>query len=31
VNGITMDPREIGHGVWIGFDWLSIGTCGELL
>jgi hypothetical protein len=26
-----MDLREIGWGVWIGFDWLRIGTGGELL
>jgi hypothetical protein len=32
-NGIRMDPREIGWGgrVWIGFDWLRIGTSGKLL
>jgi hypothetical protein len=26
-----MDLREIGLGVWIGFDWLRIGTGGGLL
>jgi hypothetical protein len=26
-----MDLGEIGWGVWIGFDWLRIGTGGELL
>jgi hypothetical protein len=30
-NGIKMDLREIGWGVWIGFIWLRIGTVGELL
>jgi hypothetical protein len=25
-DGISMDLREIGWGVWIGFDWLRIGT-----
>jgi hypothetical protein len=30
-NGIRIDFREIGWGVWIGFDWLRIGTCGKLL
>jgi hypothetical protein len=30
-DGIRMDPREIGWGVWIGFDWLRIGTGGGLL
>jgi hypothetical protein len=30
-DGIRMDLREIGLGVWIGFDWLRIGTCGGLL
>jgi hypothetical protein len=30
-DGIGMDLREIGLGVWIGFDWLRIGTGGELL
>jgi hypothetical protein len=29
--GIRMDLREIGWRAWIGFDWLRIGTCGELL
>jgi hypothetical protein len=29
--GIRMDLREIVWGVWIGFDWLRIGTGGELL
>jgi hypothetical protein len=26
-----MDLREIGLGVWIGFDWLRTGTGGGLL
>jgi hypothetical protein len=26
--GIRMDLREIGLGVWIGFDWLRTGTGG---
>jgi hypothetical protein len=30
-NGIRMDLREIGLGVWIGFDWLRTGTGGGLL
>jgi hypothetical protein len=30
-NGIRLDLTEIGSGMWIGFDWLSIGTGGELL
>jgi hypothetical protein len=30
-DGIRMDLREIGWGVWIGFDWLRIGTGGGLL
>jgi hypothetical protein len=30
-GGIRMDLRQIGWGVWIGFDWLRIGTGGELL
>jgi hypothetical protein len=30
-NGIRMDLREIGWGVWIGFDWFRIGTGDELL
>jgi hypothetical protein len=30
-DGIIMDLREIGWGVWIGFDWLSTGTVGGLL
>jgi hypothetical protein len=25
-DGIRMDLREIGLGVWIGFDWLRTGT-----
>jgi hypothetical protein len=30
--GIRIDLREIGWGgVWIGFDWHSIGTGGDLL
>jgi hypothetical protein len=32
MDGIRMDLKEIGWGgVWIGFDWLRIGTGGELL
>jgi hypothetical protein len=30
-DGVRMDVREIGLGVWIGFDWLRIGTGGGLL
>jgi hypothetical protein len=30
-DGIRMNVREIGWGVWIGFNWLRIGTGGELL
>jgi hypothetical protein len=30
-DGIRMDLREIGWGVWIGFDWLRTGTGGGLL
>jgi hypothetical protein len=30
-NGIRMDLRETGWGVWIGFEWLRIGTGGGLL
>jgi hypothetical protein len=30
-DGIRMDLREIGWGVWIGFDWLRIGASGGLL
>jgi hypothetical protein len=30
-DGLRMGLREIGWGVWIGFDWLRIGTGGELL
>jgi hypothetical protein len=30
-DGIRMDLRENSWGVWIGFDWLRIGTGGELL
>jgi hypothetical protein len=29
--GIRMDLREIGLGVWIGFDWLRTGAGGGLL
>jgi hypothetical protein len=29
-DGIRMDLREIGMGVWIGFDWLRTGTGGGL-
>jgi hypothetical protein len=28
---IRMDLREIGWAVWIGIDWLRLGTGGELL
>jgi hypothetical protein len=30
-DGIRMDPRETGLRVWIGFDWLRIGTGGGML
>jgi hypothetical protein len=30
-DGVRMDLREIGWGVWIGFDWLGIGIGGGLL
>jgi hypothetical protein len=30
-DGIRMDFREIGLGVWIGFDWLRTGSGGRLL
>jgi hypothetical protein len=30
-DGINMDLREIGWGVWSGFTWLRIGTGGRLL
>jgi hypothetical protein len=30
-NGIRMDLRKTGWGVWIGFDGLRIGAGGELL
>jgi hypothetical protein len=30
-DGIKMDFREIGWGVWSGFTWLMIGTFGGLL
>jgi hypothetical protein len=30
-DGISMDFRETGLGVWIGFDWLRMGTSGGLL
>jgi hypothetical protein len=30
-DGIRIDFWEIGWGVWIGFNWLRIGTVGELL
>jgi hypothetical protein len=30
-DGIRMDLRETGWGVWIGFDWLRTGTGGGLL
>jgi hypothetical protein len=29
-DGIRTDLREIGLGVWIGFDWLRTGTGGGL-
>jgi hypothetical protein len=31
VDGIRMDLREIGWGVWSGFNWLRIGAGGGLL
>jgi hypothetical protein len=30
-DGIRMDLKEIGLGVWIRFDWLRTGTGGGLL
>jgi hypothetical protein len=30
-DGIRMDLRENGLGIWTGFDWLRIGAGGELL
>jgi hypothetical protein len=30
-DGIKMDLREIGWGVWSGFTWLRIGIAGGLL
>jgi hypothetical protein len=30
-DGIKMDLREIGWGVWSGLIWLRIGTIGGLL
>jgi hypothetical protein len=30
-DGIKVDLREIGWGVWNGFAWLRIGTVGGLL
>jgi hypothetical protein len=30
-GGIKMDLREIGCGVWSGFNWLRTGTVGGLL
>jgi hypothetical protein len=30
-DGIRMDRRNIYWGLWIGFDWLRIGTGGEML
>jgi hypothetical protein len=30
-DGIKMDLREIGWGVWSGFIWVRIGTGGGLL
>jgi hypothetical protein len=29
-NNKRMDLRETGFGVWIGYIWLRIGTCGRL-
>jgi hypothetical protein len=31
VDGIKMDPRETGWGMWSGFTWLRIGIVGGLL
>jgi hypothetical protein len=30
-DGIKMDHREIGYGVWSGFTWLRIGIVGGFL
>jgi hypothetical protein len=30
-DGIKMNLREIGWGLWSGFTWLRIGTVGGLL
>jgi hypothetical protein len=30
-DGIRMDLKVSGWGMWIGFDWLKIGTGGEIL
>jgi hypothetical protein len=30
-DGIRMDLKVSGWGMWIGFDWLRIGTGGEIL
>jgi hypothetical protein len=30
-DGIKMDPRVIGWGVWSVFNWLRMGTVGGLL
>jgi hypothetical protein len=30
-DNIKMNLTEIGFGVWLGFMWLRIGTCGVLL
>jgi hypothetical protein len=30
-NGMKMELREMGWGVWSGFIWLRIGTVGGLL
>jgi hypothetical protein len=30
-DGINVDLRDIGWGVWIGFSWLWLGTVGGLL
>jgi hypothetical protein len=30
-DGIRMDLREMAWGVWIGFDWLKMGTGGGMM
>jgi hypothetical protein len=30
-DGIRMDLRDVGWGVWSGFNWLRLGTGVELL